>query len=67
MAKQQRGVARKKGKKNRKFDRNRIWCQAYKNRGQREKNKLRRLNKHLNRHPGDGCAIEAKGRCKAAL
>lgn len=43
-------------KKSRKHDRNRVWCQAYRNRAQREKNKAVRLKKHMARHPGDNCA-----------
>jgi len=42
-----------KGKKRRKIDRNRKWCEAYRARGQREKNKALKLSKHLVRHPND--------------
>ena len=43
----------------RKYDRNKIWCQAYRARGQREKNKAVRLRKHIACHPTDLCAIDA--------
>jgi hypothetical protein len=45
-----------KGGGARKYDRNRVWCEAYRRRGQREKNQAIRLRKHLVRHPMDGCA-----------
>lgn len=51
------GTARKKGKKNRGHGKNRIFCQAYMKSGQREKNKMRKLRKHLKRHPNDQVAI----------
>ncbi len=47
------------GKKNRKYSRNKVWCQAYRARGQREKNKAVRLRKHIARHPSDRCAAAA--------
>lgn len=40
-------MARKKAGQNKKG------CLAYKNEKRREKNKLRKLNKHLKRHPED--------------
>lgn len=57
----------KKTKKGRKHGRNKKWCENYRNRGQRERNKLRRLVKHLTRHPGDRCASAAEGACRAAI
>lgn len=39
-----------KGGGARKYDRNRVWCQAYRNRGQRERNKVRRLLRHFRRY-----------------
>ena len=47
------------GKKNRKHERNKVWCQAYRARGQREKNKAVGLRKHIARHPSDYCAVGA--------
>lgn len=52
------GVTRKKGKKTRKYDRNRKWCQSYRNRNQREKNKVKKLRRHLVRFPGDKVAAK---------
>lgn len=37
------------GKKNRKHGRNKVWCAAYKARGQFEKNKAKRMAKHAKR------------------
>lgn len=47
------------GKKGRKLGRNEKWCQAYRTRGQREKNKARKLRRHLKRHPEDLQAVAA--------
>ncbi len=55
------------GKKGRKLGRNASWCAAYKARSQREKNKLRRLRKHIERFPSDHCATGCAGRLKAVL
>lgn len=55
----------KKG--NRKYDRNRPWCEAYRKRNQRERNQLRGLRKHSARFPKDACAARAIERCTAAL
>ncbi len=57
----------KGGKKGRKIDRNRIWCKAYRLRRQRERNKIKRLDKHLGRYPDDKCAIAAKERCEHTI
>jgi hypothetical protein len=51
---------------NRKHDRNKIWCKAYRARGQREKNKAVRLQKHLVRYPEDRCAVAALNRVAPA-
>lgn len=56
----------KSGSGARKYDRNKIWCQAYRARGQREKNKAVRLHKHIARHPADGCAVTALARVASA-
>jgi hypothetical protein len=42
-----------------KLGRNKIWCAAYRLRGQREKNKKANLKRHLARHPNDGVAKKA--------
>ena len=42
-----------------KAGRNKDWCKAYRTRGQREKNKLRKLKKHIARHPNDLVAKKA--------
>lgn len=68
MAEVRRGPS--KSKKNRKHGRNKVWCQAYRNRGQREKNKVVRLKRHLIDHPHDRNAVHLLangGRRKAAL
>lgn len=49
----------KGSKKNRKFGRNKVFCEAYRRSGRREKNKARRIERHLRIYPGDGCAREA--------
>lgn len=50
---------RDKGGGARKYDRNRKWCEAYRNRGQREINKARKLYRHLARFPDDVGAAKA--------
>ena len=52
----------KSGGGSRKYDRNKVWCQAYRARGQREKNKAVRLSKHIARHPANRCATAALSR-----
>lgn len=52
----------RRGKKNRKHGRNKEWCKAYAACGQREKNKVKRINKHLAKHPKDAVAKAAKER-----
>lgn len=57
------------GKKNRKHGRNQKWCDRYRATGQREKNKAKRLIKHLKVHPSDRVALhtlEGLGRREAA-
>jgi len=46
----------KKTKKNRKHGRNKVWCEVYRREGRREKNKCKRLRKHIVRHPNDNVA-----------
>jgi hypothetical protein len=55
-------AAKKAGKSrngNKKHHRNKIWCESYYHRGQREKNKKVKLNRHLARHPNDEVAKKA--------
>jgi hypothetical protein len=46
----------KQGKKQRKWDRNRNYCKAYRLSCRREHNKIRRIKKHLVRFPADQVA-----------
>lgn len=55
MAKQ----TQKSGKKNRKYGRNKAFCLLYRSRQQRERNKGKRLVRHLNRHPLDFSAMSS--------
>ena len=57
----------KKGKKTRKFGRNARWCVAYRARNQRERNKVTRLRRHLNRFSKDRCANDALVRYREFL
>jgi len=41
------------GGKNKKHGRNKDWCKAYSLRKQRERNKIKRLARHLARFPSD--------------
>ena len=45
--------------KNRKYERNKVSCAAYRTRCQREKNALKRITRHLLKHSMDKCAIVA--------
>lgn len=54
-----RNAQRRKGKKNRKHGRNKKGCESYRNRGQREINKRRKLKRHLAKFPDDPVAQEA--------
>jgi hypothetical protein len=54
----------KKGKKQRKWGRNKIYCSYYALTHKREKNKIKRLKKHLVRFPQDQCAIKAMEHCE---
>lgn len=51
----------------RKCLRNRAFCLGYKNRNQRERNKVIRLNRHLKKFPTDRVAIRAVELCKTAI
>lgn len=52
------GERAKGGKKNRKYGRNKKWCEQYKARGMREINKAFRLMRHLRTHE-DAQAVAA--------
>lgn len=51
------GEKAKGGKKNRKVGRNKKWCESYRARHQREKNKVVKLDRHIQTHPADNCAL----------
>ena len=55
--------AKKRGA-GRKIGRNAKWCQTYRLRGRRERNKAVRLRKHLARLPADTVAAAALVRCR---
>lgn len=56
------GIKAKGGKKNRKYGRNKTWCEAYRKRGQREINKRKKMIKHNKRFPNDGVTERALAR-----
>jgi len=52
-------TGKKSGKnRGRKYDRNRVKCKLYRERGRRERNKIRKLRRHLKRQPEDHQAVE---------
>lgn len=53
------GIARKQGKKNRKWKRNILKCARYRNEERQEKNKARKLRRHLRSHGNDRQAVHA--------
>ena len=57
----------KKSKKLRKVGRNANSCLRYKNENRQEKNKIKRLVKHLAKFGNDNCAKKAIVNCKIAL
>ena len=57
----------KGGKKNRKYGRNARYCELYRVRHQRERNKVKRLLRHLKRFPKDRCAGDSLARCYDVL
>jgi hypothetical protein len=57
----------KKGKKQRKHDRNRSWCKVYASERRALKNKVRRLLKRVANHPNDKIAAAALKVCKAGI
>lgn len=52
-------AAHNKGKNNRKIGRNAAKCARYSAEGRREKNKARKILRHLKRHPNDMNAVVA--------
>lgn len=52
------GLKAKKGKKNRKFGNNKVYCTRYKNEGRQEKNRIRRIKRHIKKQPNDLVAQE---------
>jgi hypothetical protein len=59
-------MANKSGK-SRKHGNNKAWCTGYKNSNRREKNKVRRINRHLKKFPSDECATAAKKRAEDTI
>lgn len=57
----------KDSKKQRKVGRNAIYCKAYANTNRREKNKIKKLAKHLAKFANDDCAKNAVKAAKAAI
>lgn len=53
-----------KSKRNRKWGRNKLFCEMYRRIGRREKNKAIKLKKHLALYPGDNCARVALEHCE---
>lgn len=56
------GIARKKGKTNRKHGRNASFCARYLKSGRRAINKKTKITKHLKEHAQDLCAKDALDR-----
>jgi hypothetical protein len=59
------GAQTKSGGK--KIGRNKVECQRYRARRTRERNKLRKLRKHIKRYPGDAAARRALPRVAEEL
>ena len=57
----------KKSKKLRKVGRNSAYCLIYKNTNRREKNKIKKLIRHLAKFDNDNCAKVAYGNCKVIV
>lgn len=49
----------KGGKRNRKWGSNKTACERYRLDGRQEKNRARRINRHLKQHPNDLQNLEA--------
>lgn len=54
-------------KKHRKVGRNADYCKAYANTNRREKNKIKKLKKHLAKFGNDNCAKAAVDNCKVVI
>jgi hypothetical protein len=57
----------KDSKKHRKVGRNALYCKAYANTNRREKNKIKKLKKHLAKFANDACAAAAVASCKVII
>lgn len=57
----------KKSSKQRKYGRNAVYCLTYKNTNRREKNKIKKLVKHLAKFANDDCAKNAIKAAKVAI
>ena len=53
--------------KSKKAGRNAIRCKSYKDRNQRERNKIVKLNRHLKREPNDKAVLPVIDACKKAI
>lgn len=60
-------MANKPKKTSKKKGRNEVYCKFYRATNRREKNKLKRLEKHLVRFPDDRSALAAVDRCNTAI
>lgn len=62
------GLHKAKGsKQRRKYGRNAVFCGRYKNENRQEKNKIKKLVKHLTKYVNDNCAKVALGNTKVIL
>jgi len=52
-------MAHKEGKKNRKYASNKVVCARYRSEGRQEKNRKRRILRHLKKFPNDLSALKA--------
>lgn len=57
----------KGGKKNRKVGRNKLYILKYRAEHRYEKNKARKMRRHLAKHPNDGCASQCLVRIKRVV
>jgi hypothetical protein len=57
----------KKSKKQRKVGRNATYCNFYRLTNRREKNKVKKINRHLKKHSGDKVAKDAVVRLKNVI
>lgn len=60
-------MAGAKSSKRRKYGRNAAYCLSYKNTNRREKNKIKKLIKHLAKFSNDNCAKVALGNTKVII